>query len=71
VSFGDRLRKAREKAGLTQAQAATRWGVSKRTVEHWEKGQRLPPAEKDAITRERIIARLTESGDARQPQRTS
>jgi transcriptional regulator with XRE-family HTH domain len=60
MSFGDRLRKAREKAGLTQAQAATRWGVSKRTVEHWEKGQRLPPAERDAITRERLLASLTE-----------
>lgn len=61
MKFGDQLRKAREKAGLTQAQAATRWGVSKRTVEHWEKGQRLPPTERDAITRERLLASLTEA----------
>lgn len=60
MKFCERLRKAREKAGLTQAQAATRWGVSKRTVEHWEKGQRLPPAERNAITRERLIASLTD-----------
>lgn len=67
MSFGDRLRKAREKAGLTQAQAAKRWGVSKRTVEHWEKSQRLPPAERDAITRERLLASLTESASPGSP----
>jgi transcriptional regulator with XRE-family HTH domain len=59
MSFGERLRTAREKAGLTQAQAAALWKVSKRTVEHWEKNTRLPPAERDAITRERLLARLT------------
>lgn len=61
MKFGDQLRKTREKAGLTQAQAAKKWGVSKRTVEHWEKDQRLPPAERDAITRERLLASLGSS----------
>lgn len=58
MSFGDRLRTAREKAGLTQAAFAARWKVGKRTVEHWEKDERLPPAERDAITRERLLASL-------------
>jgi transcriptional regulator with XRE-family HTH domain len=58
MSYGERLRTAREKAGLTQAQAAALWKVSKRTVEHWEKNTRLPPAERDAITRERLLASL-------------
>ena len=58
MTFGEKLRKARERAGLTQAAFAVRWKVAKRTVEHWEKGQRLPPAERDAITRERLLASL-------------
>lgn len=58
MNFGQRLRTAREKAGLTQAAFAARWKVGKRTVEHWEKGERLPPAERDAITRERLLASL-------------
>lgn len=53
------LRGRREAAGLTQAEFAARIGVSKRTVEHWERGERLPPAERDAITRERLLASLT------------
>lgn len=59
MTFGERLRTAREKSGLTQAQAAALWKVGKRTVEHWEKNTRLPPAERDAITRERLLASLT------------
>ena len=59
MSYGDRPRTTREKAGLTQAQAAALWKVSKRTVEHWEKNRRLPPAERDAITRERLLSSLT------------
>lgn len=58
MNFGARLRKARERAGLTQAAFAARWNVAKRTVEHWEKDERLPPAERDAITRERLLASL-------------
>jgi transcriptional regulator with XRE-family HTH domain len=60
MSFANQLRKAREKAGLTVEQAAKSAGVSPRTWAHWETGNRLPPAERDAITRERLIARLTE-----------
>ena len=59
MSFSAQLRKAREKAGLSIADAAKQAGVSPRTWAYWEKGQRLPPAEADAITRERLIARLT------------
>jgi putative transcriptional regulator len=34
--------RARLKAGLTQAQFAVLWGVSKRTLEQWEQGRREP-----------------------------
>ena len=35
--FGQRLKHAREKAGLTQAELGTRLGVSQRAVAHWER----------------------------------
>jgi transcriptional regulator with XRE-family HTH domain len=57
MTVGEQLRAARERAGLTQAQAAKVEGVSKRLWEYWEKNQKLPPAERDAITRERLLAR--------------
>jgi len=52
------IRAARAAAGLTLPQAARLIGVSPRTWSHWEAGKRLPPAERDAITLERVIAKL-------------
>lgn len=40
--FGPRLRKLREKAGLTQEQLAERAGVKKLAVWRWETGAREP-----------------------------
>lgn len=34
--------KIREKTGLTQKQLAERMGVSRRTLENWEQGRRVP-----------------------------
>src|SRR5215831_18215357 len=34
--------RARQKAGLTQAQFAQLLGVSRRTLEQWEQGRRVP-----------------------------
>ncbi len=42
---GDDLRRARERAGLTQAQAARRIGVPVDTYRTWEHGTRSPRAE--------------------------
>lgn len=55
------LRAARKAARLTQADAAKLCGVSKRTLEKWEAGELSPPPEALAITRERVLARLTEA----------
>jgi transcriptional regulator with XRE-family HTH domain len=57
VSFGAQLKKLRIAAGLTVEAAAKAEGVSKRLWEYWEAGKKLPPAERDAITRERLLAR--------------
>ena len=59
MSFASQLKKAREKADLSIADAAKVRGVSPRTWAYWEAGLRLPPAERDAITRERLLASLT------------
>lgn len=42
---GDALRQARERAGLTQAQAARRIGVPVDTYRSWEHGRRSPRPE--------------------------
>ena len=41
---GDRLRKARERAGLTSHEMADRIGVSRQTVTRWEHGKHMPKA---------------------------
>ncbi len=59
MSFAHALRAARKAARLTQADAAKMCGVGKRTFEKWEAGVIAPPPEAGAITRERVLARLT------------
>ena len=40
--FAARLRAARTALGLTRAQAAYEWYISRRTLEAWEAGRKLP-----------------------------
>ena len=40
--FGARLRAARTALGLTRLQAADTWAISRRTLEAWEAGRKLP-----------------------------
>lgn len=37
-----RIIAAREKLGLSQSQAAKKWGLSKHTLQAWEQGSRNP-----------------------------
>ncbi len=55
MSYGGQLKKARIAAGLTIEAAAKAKGVSKRLWEYWEADQKLPPRERDALTRERLL----------------
>lgn len=57
MTFARQLRHAR--ADKTQAEAARISRVSKRTYEKWEAGESAPPFDAEAITRERVLARLT------------
>jgi transcriptional regulator with XRE-family HTH domain len=42
MGFGEKLQALRERAKLTQAELAARAGVSRRNVEAWEVGRRIP-----------------------------
>ena len=42
-SFAERLQKARKAAGLSQQGMADQMLISKRTIEKWETGERVPP----------------------------
>ena len=52
--FGGKLRKAREKAALTQAQLAKLLGCSPPRISEWERGVRTPKP----LTQEAIFAKL-------------
>ena len=41
--FADRLRAARAATGMSQQKMADRMIISKRTIEKWETGERVPP----------------------------
>lgn len=43
TSLGRYLMVSRVSAGLTQQQAAERFGVSRKSVINWERGQQVPP----------------------------
>lgn len=41
-TIAERLKAAREKLNLSQAQAAEKWEVEKQTLQSWEQGRRTP-----------------------------
>ena len=41
--FNERLREARAATGMSQRQMAERMLISKRNIEKWETGERVPP----------------------------
>lgn len=51
MSFKNDIKAARERAGLTQAEAAAELRVARRALQHWEDGQREPiyPAQIGAL----------------------
>ena len=50
VEFGEQLRRAREKKGITQQSLAEQLSVARQTISHWECGDRYP----DLVTTEKI-----------------
>jgi transcriptional regulator with XRE-family HTH domain len=54
MSFAARLKSERDRLGLSQAEAARWLDCGKRTLEHWESGDREPLA----VTQEGVMARL-------------
>ena len=54
MSFAESLKSTRESLGLSQAEAAALLECGKRTLEHWEAGDRVPLV----ITQEGALNRL-------------
>lgn len=42
-TFAEKLRAARAETGMSQQKMADRMLISKRTIEKWETGERVPP----------------------------
>ncbi|MBO4456975.1 MAG: helix-turn-helix domain-containing protein [Butyrivibrio sp.] len=59
VEFGEQLRNAREKKGMTQQTLAEQLYVTRQTVSHWERGARFP----DLLTTKKISETLDVSLD--------
>ena len=59
VEFGEQLRRAREKKGMTQQALAEQLSMTKQTVSHWECGERYP----DLATTKKISQILNVSHD--------
>lgn len=59
MTYGTALRRAREHAGLTQAELARRAGVAPNTIARLERGERSNPR---PITRRAIDAALRRAG---------
>src|SRR4051794_37143115 len=57
--FGERLKRLRDEAGLTQGRAASHVGVSRPTFAQWEGGRHLPTED-----RVRILDDLLRAGGA-------
>ena len=57
--FAEALKSLRARQRLTLRQAASRAGISCRTWCYWEAGERFPPLERDCLTQEKVLARLS------------
>ena len=58
TTFSTQLKSARLAAGLSQARAAAQCGLSLRGYRNFETGEQTPATEAEAVTQERLLARL-------------
>lgn len=56
--FAARLHRLRKRLGISQEEAGKALGVRGNSVARWERGERTPPSERDALSRERILREL-------------
>ena len=61
-TLGDRLRKAREHAGLHQQQMAAAFGVTSGTISNWERGRGYPRGDQfDIVRKWSVLTGVSES----------
>ena len=58
LTFGQRLRIARRSSGLSINEAASLLKRSPRLWKHWEADERIPPAEAEVLTQERLLSTM-------------
>lgn len=58
--LADRIQEARNRLNLSQSQAASAWGVSKRTLQEWEQGRHAPRG-LALVALEKILTRIERS----------
>ena len=58
LTFGQRLRVARRAAGLSIEEAASLLKRSSRQWKYWEADERLPPADREVLTQEKLLATM-------------
>lgn len=63
--LAERIKEARNRLNLSQSEAATEWGISKRTLQQWEQGRREPRG----LYREKVESILAASAPKRKPRR--
>ena len=61
MTFGEKLKEARKRAGLTQKQLAQESQLSLRTIINYEKGERMPKQEKAYVQLARTLGITVES----------
>jgi putative transcriptional regulator len=57
MTIAEQIKTARQRAGLSQAQAARAWGVSLRTLQEWEQGRSEPRGGTWETLRAKLAAR--------------
>lgn len=65
MQISERIALAREKLGLSQSEAAEKWGINKRTLQGWEIEHREPRG----FARQQLEKLLTEILGGPQPTR--
>lgn len=69
MPIADRIRKARSKLELSQADAARQWGINVRTIQNWEIGRSEPRGFARAQL-EKLLAGILGSAQTAQPGRS-
>jgi len=61
MTFAEKLKEARKKTGLTQAELAAKTGISYRAIQTWESGSKYPKSIEAVMKVAEVLGTTTES----------